>query len=309
VNPISEHEPHGRRAVDIRSVRHSGAVIDPGARRTVYEVQQHFRYVYDGPISDLRQRLVVVPRPIHGDQRVLSHRVEVSQPPSRRCTRTDRFGNVVSEIDVVAVEQAIDFDVSLVVERSVVPGPHVVAGTRPTLSSYRMPSVLTQPDEALRSVAAALADRREPGADPAIAVSGWVYGHMRYGFGLTGPSTTAGQALAAGHGVCQDYAHLMVALCRLLGIPARYVSGHLLGEGGTHAWVEILRPAGNGAVEIIAWDPTHHRPTDDRYLTVAVGRDYRDVAPISGVFCGTRAGQLTTSRRVSAVAARDAIAA
>lgn len=132
---------------------------------------------------------------------------------------------------------------------------------------------------------------------------------MSYGFDRTGVRTTAGQALAAGHGVCQDYAHVMLALCRLLGIPARYVSGHLVGEGGTHAWVEVLQPVPGHAVEILAWDPTHDRQADFRYLTVAVGRDYRDVAPASGTYCGPHAGRLSASRRVSVTQVESEIAA
>ena len=122
---------------------------------------------------------------------------------------------------------------------------------------------------------------------------------MSYGFDRTGVRTTAGQALAEGHGVCQDYAHLMLALCRLLGIPARYVSGHLVGEGGTHAWVEVLQPRAGQTVEIVAWDPTHDRSADPRYLTVAVGRDYRDVAPVSGTYRGPHTGRLSTARHVT----------
>jgi transglutaminase-like putative cysteine protease len=310
VRPASQNEPRARRRADFRSVGPRRPVIEPGGvQRIVYEVQQHFRYVYDAPILNLEQRLVVIPRPVHGDQRVLSHHIEVSQPTSRRYTYADRFGNTVSEIDIAAVGDAIDFDVSLTVERSVGNRPHLETASRPTLSAYRMPSALTEPDQALRAVAAALADRERSGVELAVAVGGWVYRHMRYGLDLTGPSTTAGQVLAARHGVCQDYAHLMVALCRLLDIPARYVSGHLLGEGGTHAWVEVLQPEAGGLVEITAWDPTHDRPTDHRYLTVAAGRDYRDVAPVSGVCCGPRPGRLSTSRRVRSVTARDEIAA
>jgi transglutaminase-like putative cysteine protease len=171
--------------------------------------------------------------------------------------------------------------------------------TRQALNIYLQPSALTRPDPALRAVAAKLASRGEKGADLARAVGGWVYRHMSYGFDRTAVHTTAGQALAAGHGVCQDYTHLMLALCRLLGIPARYVSGHLVGEGGTHAWVEVLQPRPGQAIEIFAWDPTHDRPTDLRYLTVAVGRDYRDVAPVSGTYCGPHAGWLSAARRVS----------
>src|ERR1700689_1732818 len=69
--------------------------------------------------------------------------------------------------------------------------------------------------------------------------------------------------------------------------------GQLGGEGGTHAWVQVVRPAPH-RVEILAWDPTHDRPADLRYLTVAVGRDYHDVAPVSGTYSGACAGRLTT---------------
>ncbi len=268
-------------------------------QRTVYEVEQHFHYHYTAPIGNLKQRLLVVPRPVHGDQRVLSHRVDVSQPCSRKRMRADRFGNFVFEISIPKVEEVVDFDVSLIVERLPGQGPHLEAATSQALDMYLRPSALTRPDTSLRAAAAKLACSGEKGADLASAVGGWVYRRMSYGFDRTGVHTTAGQALAAGHGVCQDYAHLMLALCRLLGIPARYVSGHLVGEGGTHAWVEVLEPAPGHMVEILAWDPTHDRPADLRYLTVAVGRDYRDVAPVSGTYCGPHAGWLSAAQRVS----------
>ena len=63
-------------------------------------------------------------------------------------------------------------------------------------------------------------------------------------YGVTSVRTTAAQALAGGRGVCQDFAHVMLALCHIVGLPARYVSGHLLGQGGTHAWVEVVVPSG-----------------------------------------------------------------
>jgi transglutaminase-like putative cysteine protease len=267
--------------------------------RTLYEVQQRFRYSYSAPICDLRQRLVVVPPAAHGNQHVLAHRVEISQPHSRKRTRVDRFGNVRLEISIPQVDAEVDFDVSLTVERLPGQEPHIEEPTQPALQAYLLPSALTRPDTALRAVAASLAGTGGHGAELAITVGNWVHRQMGYGFDRTDVTTTAGQALAAGHGVCQDYAHVMLALCRLLGIPVRYVSGYLVGEGGTHAWVEVLRPLSGGAVEVLAWDPTHDRPTDPRYVTVAVGRDYRDVAPVSGTYCGPDVGRLSTARRVS----------
>jgi transglutaminase-like putative cysteine protease len=235
--------------------------------------------------------------------------VEVSQPHSRKRTRVDRFGNVIFTVSIREVEEAVDFDVSLIVERLPGQGPHVEAATTQALDTYLSPSALTRPDAALRAVAAKLACSGEQGTELAIAVGAWAYRRMSYGFDRTGVRTTAAQVLAAGHGVCQDYAHLMLALCRLLGIPARYVSGHLVGEGGTHAWVEVLAPGPGPTVEVLAWDPTHDRPADHRYLTVAVGRDYRDVAPVSGTYCGPHPGWLSTDRRVSMTHVEREIAA
>ena len=108
---------------------------------------------------------------------------------------------------------------------------------------------------------------------------------MTYSPGATSVITTAAEALAAGRGVCQDYAHVMLALCRVLNLPARYVSGHLLGQGGTHAWVEVIVPRGDHA-EAVALDPCNRCRTDGGYLTIATGRDYCDVAPTSGRYFG-----------------------
>jgi transglutaminase-like putative cysteine protease len=300
VDPKAQHESRARHGADILAVDFRDDATDwSRIQRTVYEVQQHFSYRYTAPIRDLSQRLVVVPRPVHGNQRVLSHRLEASQPRARKRMRSDRFGNVICQISIPNVEKAVDFDVSLSVERLTGQEPHLEPASTQGPNIYLLPSALTKPDAALRAVATELAGTGEQGADLASAVGAWVHRRMSYGFDRTGVHTTASQALAAGHGVCQDYAHLMLALCRLLGIPARYVSGHLVGEGGTHAWVELLQPAPGQAVQIIAWDPTHDRPADLRYLTVAVGRDYRDVAPVSGTYCGTHAGWLSTTRRVS----------
>jgi transglutaminase-like putative cysteine protease len=309
VDLVSQYESGGRHEVDSLPVGCRDDAIDSRILRTVYEVQQHFRYRYAAPISHLRQRLVVMPRPVHGHQRVLSQRLEVSEPGSDKRIRVDRFGNIIVQITIPTVEVAVGFDVSLRVERLTGTGPHLEAATRQALDIYLLPSALTRPDSALRSAAAKLASGGETGTDRVRAIGDWVYRRMSYGFDRTGVHTTAVQALAAGHGVCQDYAHLMLVLCRLLGIPARYVSGHLIGEGGTHAWVEVLLPGRGHAVEVVAWDPTHDRPADLRYITVAVGRDYRDVAPVSGTYCGRHAGSLSAARRVSVADVEREIAA
>jgi transglutaminase-like putative cysteine protease len=130
-----------------------------------------------------------------------------------------------------------------------------------------------------------------------------VHEAIGYAYGVTSVATTAAEALAGGQGVCQDAAHVMIALCRAIGLPARYVSGHLLGEGGTHAWVEVIvavadADAGAGAARAVALDPCNGCRVGANYLTVATGRDYTDVAPTSGTYRGTARGNLTATKQV-----------
>src|ERR1700680_989345 len=112
-------------------------------------------------------------------------------------------------------------------------------------------------------------------------------------------STLAREAFAKRAGVCQDYAHVLLALTRGLGLPSRYVSGQLLGTGGSHAWVEVLVPDGEGRARVLALDPTTGRTTGMTYVTIAVGRDYADIAPVSGTYVAPHAGVLTMSKRVT----------
>jgi transglutaminase-like putative cysteine protease len=118
---------------------------------------------------------------------------------------------------------------------------------------------------------------------------------------VTGYSTPAAMALHLGTGVCQDYAHILLALLRLLNVPARYVSGHLIGEGAPHAWVEAFIERDAGAVEVIGFDPTHARRTRLDYLTVAVGRDFADVSPTSGTYSGPALGRLAATKQAEVV--------
>jgi transglutaminase-like putative cysteine protease len=89
----------------------------------------------------------------------------------------------------------------------------------------------------------------------------------------------------------------MIALCRAIGLPARYVSGHLLREGGTHAWVEVI-VADADAARAVALDPCNGCRVGVNYLTIAVGRDYADVAPTSGTYLGSARGTLTATKHI-----------
>lgn len=267
-------------------------------RWSAYLIHQHLRYDYPGPIRDLRQRLIIVPPERHGGQRLVTHKLEVSAPDARTAESRDDFGNLVLSVEIAAVERAIDFTAWIVVERDAAHDPIAVGAAAAAAPAFREPSPLTQPDDALRAAAAELRADGAGGATLAARINAWVHAHLAYEHGVTGVRTTAAEALALGRGVCQDAAHLMLALCRLCGLPARYVSGHLLGEGGTHAWVEVLLPAPDGTGYVARpYDPTHAAEPGPSYITVAVGRDYGDVAPTSGTFRAPYGGLLSASKR------------
>jgi len=155
---------------------------------------------------------------------------------------------------------------------------------------------LVDSSDALQHLANRSKQRGLPPAELVESLLHQVYAHMRYQPGATHIGTTASQAFQTGEGVCQDYAHIMLSLCRQAGLPARYVSGYLPGEGQMHAWVEVLVPVGPNKVSTwVAYDPTHQKACDEQYITVAIGRDYQDIAPTSGFYKGSSENTLFVS--------------
>jgi transglutaminase-like putative cysteine protease len=271
------------------------------ASRVSYVLQQSFRYDYDGPVRALRQRLVIVPPERHGAQYRRAHALFGAGAPAQRRIRHDAHGNVVTALSADHVEQTVEFRLTALVERVQADDPVQLPRAALTRPALLHPTRLTAADERLRELGLELTG---PGAplDQAARICHGVHQVMTYADGITSVGTTAAQALAGGAGVCQDFAHVMLAVCHLAGLPARYVSGHLLGQGGTHAWVEVVVPDGEQA-RAVAFDPCNDRQAGSGYLTIATGRDYADVAPTSGSYVGTSRGRLTAQRRVGVISA------
>jgi transglutaminase-like putative cysteine protease len=293
----------------------------PAGTRLAYRIAQRFRYTYDGEAADLVHRLVVVPPRQHGDQTVRTARLTVSADAAETVWQRGTDGMRIATVRLAQVPARLDFEVDVAVDR-------ISGGARPWLRATALggrrlldPTPLTAPDAALTAAARSLAT-----GDPVLTARrfcGWVHSRIRYVPGSTDVATTAAQALDGGAGVCQDQAHVMLALCRAVGLPARYVSGHLVGDGPSHAWVEVIMadgvaeriprtgvgtlPGGGGrdpGAVAVAFDPCHDRLADLRYVTVAVGRDYADVAPTSGWYTGAGQGTLSTSQQVTVVDVR-----
>ncbi len=274
----------------------------------VCRVRQHYRYTYTEPVRDLKQQLVMVPPDWHLDQRLLTYRLEV-RGVDGDCSlawEDDHFGNRIGRVVAARVPRAIDFEAHYEVKRRADDRGHDRSNLAPRhsqLATYLELTALTAPDARLDAVARTLGENAPDARALADRVHDWAATAIAYRTGVTGVHTPAAMALHLGSGVCQDYAHLMLCVLRLLGIPARYVSGHLLGEGVPHAWVEVLFEDATfpGGVDVVAYDPTHHRRVGLSYITVAVGRDFADVTPTSGVFSGPGAGTLHWSKQAEIV--------
>ncbi len=148
---------------------------------------------------------------------------------------------------------------------------------------YLRESEKCKPGPAIEAlVADTLSQLTDPTAgEKAAHLTSAVYNAMAYEKGATTVDTCAEDALAQGAGVCQDYAQIMVAACRLAGIPARYVSGLMLGEGATHAWCEAY-----DGRHWVGFDPTHDRLVNTDYIAIAHGRDFVDCPVESGILTG-----------------------
>jgi transglutaminase-like putative cysteine protease len=265
-------------------------------RQTDYWLHKRFNYNYPGPVRELHQRLLVVPPDQYGDQRLIAYAARVVGAQGTETSSFDIFGNRVLSFSIPEVPFDITFEVALKIERSGFPD------LLPTLNAAQAAPFLNQTpltagDDRITATARALAAQHHAPQALAEAINTWVWQAMRYGWGVTNVGTTAIEALRLGQGLCQDYAHIMLSICRAAGLPARYVSGHLLGEGGSHAWVEVLLPAANGSLVAMPFDPTNHRRANLSYITIAVGRDYHDVSPTSGSFIAPYQGKLTASKR------------
>ena len=151
---------------------------------------------------------------------------------------------------------------------------------------FLMPSTYTPEDAKTRRFATTFV--QDDARDTVFALMHAVYTHLKYVPGATDVRTKADDVLTLGQGVCQDFAHVMIASCRCQGIPARYVSGYLNDpasdgrNGASHAWMDAFIP-GSGWISL---DPTHNCEQTENYVRLAVGRDYSDVPPTRGVFKG-----------------------
>ncbi|MEM8838053.1 MAG: transglutaminase family protein [Pseudomonadota bacterium] len=254
-------------------------------------------YRYDEPVGYALQQLRLMPKNSNG-QNVLSWSTRV-EGGRKELSYTDQHRNHVelisAEPDTQQITVLCEGEVDLTLADGVV-GKHI--GLAP-LWYYMRTTPLTSPGSALRKFVRELPKSEDGDIAFLHALMAAIEARVSYEIGKTHPGTTAEDAFNAGHGVCQDHTHIMLSAARLLGYPARYVSGYLMLEDrvdqdASHAWAEIH-------VDAIGWigfDVSNSISPDERYIRVATGLDYTDAAPVSGMRFGSSDETMVVSVQV-----------
>ncbi|MBZ5501622.1 MAG: transglutaminase family protein [Acidobacteriia bacterium] len=284
-----------------------------------YRLVHTTEFLYDGPVSESYNEVRL--RPIHDEQQsCLSFRLHTT-PGSHGTAYRDSFGNWVHQFNVLSEHRHLKVEAE-----SVVLAHEPSGGVADPLLLAEFDSLREELDDTyfdfvaptayvphltglaeLLEVATRASDGTVQGF--AQAASNLIHERFRYVQGATHVHSSIRDSLSIGAGVCQDFAHLLLGMLRMRGIPARYVSGYLvpgstasvdakqeevIGGQASHAWAEAMIPQQGW----MGFDPTLGRPVALRHIRVAHGRDYGDVAPVRGVYRGHAGQRLAVDVRV-----------
>ncbi|MFC0219556.1 transglutaminase-like putative cysteine protease [Pseudochelatococcus lubricantis] len=271
-----------------------------------YDIRLVIGYDYSRPVEAGRHVLCLTPPGGAAGQSVGACRLTVVPRPDEWLNRQDFFGNDMVEIAFRDAVSHMRFEMDARVERLPAPSPPgapaALADIAGELSAVRdlgplsphhfiAPSARAAPDEAIAAFARDVTGHCASASAAVIALGEALHRTMAYDPEATAVDTPAAGAFALRRGVCQDFSHIMIIALRSLGIPAGYVSGFLRtnpppgqprleGADAMHAWVRAWCGREAGFVE---YDPTNATSAGEDHITVAVGRDYADVAPVRGV--------------------------
>jgi transglutaminase-like putative cysteine protease len=269
-----------------------------------FHVTHRTAYHYGDVVSSSYGLVHLLPRDAVG-QICHDALVMVEPPPDEQREHRDFFGNRVTYFEILSSHQDLAVTATSTVEvdgrQSSVPllvsqaweGARVMDRSNPEnleATQYVLDTELAPGSEALRVYAGPSFSPGRPVLEALIDLAERIHDEFAYKPGVTSVTTTADEVLSGREGVCQDFAHVTIGCLRSLGLAARYVSGYLetyppdgqprlQGADVSHAWASLYVP-GAGWVDV---DPTNRQLVNDRYITAAWGRDYRDIPPIKGV--------------------------
>jgi transglutaminase-like putative cysteine protease len=273
-----------------------------------YAVRHTTTYTYDDRVTDSLGVAHLVPRSLPWQQ-VTAYDVSVTPEPGDLAHDLDYYGNHVTYFQVTRPHETLVVEGAGEVEVTTPVVPDDALATpweslRPVLSpdlsgawaitDLALASALADHDRAAVAYAATSLTRGRAVGDAVLDLMHRVHADFDYDKTATTVTSTVANVMERRAGVCQDFAHLMLACLRSHGLAARYVSGYLatepppgrervVGADASHAWVEVWLGQADGVDRWIALDPTNDQAVADRHLTVAWGRDYGDVPPLKGV--------------------------
>lgn len=275
-----------------------------------YTVEHETRYAYAAPVSQSWQLARLTPRTLPW-QKLLAHSLQIDPSPDERRDELDSFGNIVTHFGLHGAHRVLRVRMECLVEVTARPQVQVPTDVATRWEAVRdairrepqqddlAPASMSEPtplvplSEGARSYALASFARGRSWFDAVAELMQRIHADFEFEPGATTVSTSVDEVLHQRSGVCQDFAHLMLACLRGMGLPARYVSGYLLtepppgmsrlmGVDASHAWVAAYAPQ-HGWVE---FDPTNNQLADPRYITLSWGADFADVVPLRGVIVG-----------------------
>ena len=268
----------------------------------IYRVLHRSEYEYAGTVDLASHLLHLRPRALP-HQRVLSARITADPAPAAQSDAADHFGNVATWLSIDRPHEAFTVTAEALVDVSF-PAPPAPADTPPwedvagqalaaDAAEFLFDGPLAVGTAALRAYTAASFPPGRPVLEGLLELNGRIYAEFDYNREATTIATPVAEVLAQRAGICQDFAHLMAAGLRTLGLPARYVSGYirthpppgkprLVGADQSHAWVGCWM-GGQGWIDL---DPTNALVVQDEHVVLGWGRDYADVSPTRGVILG-----------------------
>jgi transglutaminase-like putative cysteine protease len=276
----------------------------------IYDIRHVTTYAYESPVSFARCSLRLEPRD-GGGQQLLSHAVEIRPRPSDRASRRDFFGTLTESVVIETAHRHLRIDSrSRVSVSRRAPGRTTPSPAWETIRDLAFEATSLGPSSPIgyvfasalvpvqQTVTAYAAASFPPGMGAlvgAVDLMHRIRAEFRYDPKATVISTPLHEVFENRHGVCQDFAHVMIAGLRGLGLPAAYVSGYLRtipppgrprlqGADATHAWVSLWCGDELGWV---GFDPTNDLLVENDHIVLAIGRDFADVSPVDGIIVGS----------------------
>jgi len=274
----------------------------------IFEVSHKTIYHYTAPVAQSHHLVHLAPRQ-HERQRVIRHGLTIAPTPAQRTDFVDYFGNPTSAVAIEKSHSELLLQSRMLIEVNAPPridlaasAPWELVARRVSpphgpydlgVAQYIPPSHHTPPGRDLLSFARVSFPPQRPVLACAMDLTHRIYTEFTYDGDATDVATTVNALLKIRRGVCQDFAHLLIAAFRVMGLPARYVSGYLLthppagkeklvGSDASHAWVSVWAPQ----IGWVDFDPTNDIIPADEHISIAYGRDFQDVSPVTGVLLG-----------------------